>query len=29
VGPNTQLKLARGLNAQWNQGGIMYAAPFR
>jgi general L-amino acid transport system substrate-binding protein len=29
VGPNTPLKLARGLNAQWNQGGIMYAAPFR
>jgi len=29
VGPNTPLKLERGLNAQWNQGGIMYAAPFR
>jgi general L-amino acid transport system substrate-binding protein len=29
VGPDTPLKLARGLNAQWNQGGIMYAAPFR
>jgi general L-amino acid transport system substrate-binding protein len=29
VGPNTPLKLERGLNAQWNEGGIMYAAPFR
>jgi general L-amino acid transport system substrate-binding protein len=29
VGPNTQLGLARGLNALWTKGGIMYAAPFR
>ena len=29
VGPNTPLKLERGLNAQWYDGGIMYAAPFR
>jgi general L-amino acid transport system substrate-binding protein len=29
VGPNTQLGLARGLNALWTEGGIMYAAPFR
>jgi len=29
VGPNTPLQLERGLNALWNQGGIMYAAPVR
>ncbi|MEJ2102303.1 MAG: amino acid ABC transporter substrate-binding protein [Desulfobacterales bacterium] len=29
VGPDTPLKLERGLNAQWYDGGIMYAAPFR
>jgi len=29
VGPNTPLKLDRGLNAQWNQGGLLYAPPFR
>ena len=29
VGVNTPLGLERGLNAQWNNGGIMYAAPFR
>ena len=29
VGENTPLKLARGVNALWNQGGIMYAAPIR
>ncbi len=29
VGKNTKLGLARGLNALWTQGGIMYAAPFR
>ena len=29
VGPNTPLQLERGLNALWNQGGIMYAAPIR
>ena len=29
VGPNTPLKLARGVNALWSQGGILYAAPIR
>ncbi len=29
VGPNTPLKLERGLNALWTQGGIMYGAPIR
>ena len=29
VGPNTALKLDRGLNAQWTQGGLLYAPPFR
>jgi general L-amino acid transport system substrate-binding protein len=29
VGPKTALSLPRGLNAQWNQGGIMYAPPIR
>ena len=29
VGPNTPLKLDRGLNALWTKGGLMYAAPFR
>lgn len=29
VGPNTPLKLERGVNALWNQGGVMYAAPIR
>jgi general L-amino acid transport system substrate-binding protein len=29
VGPDTPLALARGLNAQWLEGGLMYAAPFR
>ncbi|MDH5411575.1 MAG: amino acid ABC transporter substrate-binding protein, partial [Alphaproteobacteria bacterium] len=29
VGPNTPLKLERGLNALWNNGGILYAPPFR
>jgi general L-amino acid transport system substrate-binding protein len=29
VGPNTPLKLERGLNALWNDGGILYAPPFR
>lgn len=29
VGPNTALGLARGLNAQWTDGGIMYSPPFR
>ena len=29
VGPNTPLKLERGLNALWKDGGILYSAPFR
>ena len=29
VGPNTPLKLARGVNALWTDGGILYAAPIR
>lgn len=29
VGPKTPLKLERGLNAQWNKGGLMYAPPVR
>lgn len=29
VGKNTPLKLERGLNALWTQGGLMYAAPLR
>ena len=29
VGPDTQLKLERGLNALWSDGGVMYAAPMR
>lgn len=29
VGKNTPLKLARGLNAQWTQGGLMYGMPIR
>lgn len=29
VGENTPLKLARGVNALWSEGGIMYAAPIR
>ncbi len=29
VGAGSQLKLARGLNALWTQGGLMYAVPFR
>jgi general L-amino acid transport system substrate-binding protein len=29
VGPNTPLKLARGVNALWSNGGIMYAPPVR
>ena len=29
VGPNTPLKLDRGVNALWSQGGILYAAPVR
>ncbi len=29
VGPDTPLKLSRGVNALWNQGGILYAPPMR
>ena len=29
VGSGSPLKLARGLNALWTQGGLMYAVPFR
>lgn len=29
VGPNTPLKLQRGLNQLWNKGGILYAPPMR
>jgi general L-amino acid transport system substrate-binding protein len=29
VGVNTPLKLERGLNAQWNKGGIQYSPPFK
>ncbi len=29
VGPNTALKLSRGVNAQWTDGGLQYAMPIR
>lgn len=29
IGDQTPIGLARGLNAQWTQGGLMYAPPFR
>ena len=29
LGPDTPFDLPRGLNAQWNDGGILYAPPFR
>ncbi len=29
IGVNTPLGLSRGLNAQWTNGGLMYAAPVR
>lgn len=29
VGVNTPLKIQRGLNAQWTNGGLMYAPPFK
>jgi general L-amino acid transport system substrate-binding protein len=29
VGQNTALKLPRGLNAQWKDGGLMYSPPFK
>jgi general L-amino acid transport system substrate-binding protein len=29
VGPGSKLKLDRGVNNQWNKGGLMYSPPFR
>jgi general L-amino acid transport system substrate-binding protein len=29
VGPKTPLQLPRGVNSQWNKGGLMYAPPVR
>lgn len=29
LGPNTPLALKRGLNAQWDKGGLVYAPPYR
>ncbi|MDH2327380.1 amino acid ABC transporter substrate-binding protein [Cereibacter sp. SYSU M97828] len=29
IGEETPIGLARGLNAQWTQGGLLYAQPFR
>ena len=29
VGPSTPLKIERGLNALWKNGGLMYNPPFR
>jgi len=29
VGPDTALKLSRGVNAQWTNGGLQYAMPIR
>jgi general L-amino acid transport system substrate-binding protein len=29
IGEQTPIGLARGLNAQWTQGGLMYSPPFR
>jgi len=29
LGPKTPLAMDRGLNAQWNKGGLVYAPPFR
>ena len=29
VGPNTTVKLPRGINALWNKGGLMYPMPVR
>lgn len=29
IGENTPIGLARGLNAQWKDGGLLYAPPFR
>ena len=29
IGESTPIGLARGLNAQWTEGGLLYAPPFR
>ena len=29
LGKNTPLGIARGVNAQWKDGGLMYSPPFR
>jgi general L-amino acid transport system substrate-binding protein len=29
LGPDTPFNLARGVNAQWNDGGLIYSPPFR
>jgi general L-amino acid transport system substrate-binding protein len=29
LGPDTPFNLPRGLNAQWNDGGLLYSMPFR
>jgi general L-amino acid transport system substrate-binding protein len=29
IGENTPIGLARGLNAQWTEGGLLYSPPFR
>ena len=29
IGENTPIGLARGLNAQWTDGGLLYTPPFR
>jgi general L-amino acid transport system substrate-binding protein len=29
LGPKSAIGLPRGLNKQWNQGGLMYAYPLR
>lgn len=29
IGENTAIGLARGLNAQWTEGGLLYSPPFR
>jgi general L-amino acid transport system substrate-binding protein len=29
IGESTPIGLARGLNAQWTQGGLLYTPPFR
>jgi general L-amino acid transport system substrate-binding protein len=29
LGPNTPLAIERGINSQWSDGGLLYAAPYR